>query len=93
ETDDVLSPSDENDDDYDLLLEEADLFLVSDYSIPPDIENVADDLEGDIPFLEELLIDDFIFSDESFDSSFEDSLLIPRPPPEPPDDELDLVPD
>nr|GEX58937.1 hypothetical protein [Tanacetum cinerariifolium] len=31
----------------DLLLEEADLFL-SDNSIPPGIENVADDLEGDI---------------------------------------------
>nr|GFC10722.1 hypothetical protein [Tanacetum cinerariifolium] len=92
-SDDVLPPSDENDDDYDLLLEEADLFLVFDNSIPPDIENVADDPEGDIPFLEELLIDDSIFSDESFDSSFEDSPLIPRPPPEPPDDELDLEPD
>nr|GFC51859.1 hypothetical protein [Tanacetum cinerariifolium] len=35
ETDDVLSPSVENDDDgYDLLLGEADLFL-SDNSIPP----------------------------------------------------------
>nr|GEV17575.1 hypothetical protein [Tanacetum cinerariifolium] len=95
ETNVVLPPSDENDDDLlnDSLLEEADLFLVSNNSIPPDIENIADDPEGDIPFLEELLIDDFIFSDESFDSSFEDSPLIPRPPPEPPDDELDLEPD
>nr|GFB13356.1 hypothetical protein [Tanacetum cinerariifolium] len=49
--------------------------------------------ERDIPFLEKLLIDDSIFSDESFDSSCEDSPLIPRPPPEPPDDELDLEPD
>nr|GFA96184.1 reverse transcriptase domain-containing protein [Tanacetum cinerariifolium] len=38
----------------DPLLEEADLFL-SDNSIPPGIENFADDPEGDIRFLEELL--------------------------------------
>nr|GFC15307.1 hypothetical protein [Tanacetum cinerariifolium] len=54
ETDDVLPPSVENDDDYDLLLGEADLFLY-DNSIPSGIENVADDPEGDIRFLEELL--------------------------------------
>nr|GFB91850.1 hypothetical protein [Tanacetum cinerariifolium] len=41
----------------DPLLEEADLFLCDD-SIPPGIENVADDQEGDIRFLEELLISD-----------------------------------
>nr|GEY75102.1 hypothetical protein [Tanacetum cinerariifolium] len=78
ETDDVLPPSDDNDDDLsnDSLLEEVDLFL-SDNSIPPGIENVADDPEGDIRFLEELLIDDSILSHESFDSSFEDSPLIP----------------
>nr|GFA41351.1 hypothetical protein [Tanacetum cinerariifolium] len=39
----------------DPLLEEADLFLASDNSIPPDIENVADDPKGDVRFLEELL--------------------------------------
>nr|GFB67101.1 hypothetical protein [Tanacetum cinerariifolium] len=45
ETDDVLPPSVENDDDdYDLILGEADLFL-SDNSIPPGIENIADDPE------------------------------------------------
>nr|GEX35385.1 hypothetical protein [Tanacetum cinerariifolium] len=94
ETDDVLPPSDDNDDDYDPLLGEADLFL-SDDSIPPGIENVADDLEGDIRFLEELLIDDSILSHESYDSNFEDSPTIPRPPPEPPDVEsfFDLKPD
>nr|GFA51041.1 hypothetical protein [Tanacetum cinerariifolium] len=91
--DDVLPPSVENDnDDYDLLLEEVDLFL-SDDSIPPGIENVADDPEGDVRFLEELLIYDSILSHESFDSSFEDNPSISRPPPEPPDDELDLEPD
>nr|GEX85120.1 hypothetical protein [Tanacetum cinerariifolium] len=74
--DDVLPPSVENDnDDYDLLLGEADLFL-SDNSIPPGIENVADDPEGDVRFLEELLIDDFILSYESFDSNFEDNQSI-----------------
>nr|GEU83855.1 hypothetical protein [Tanacetum cinerariifolium] len=93
EMDDVLPPSVENDDEYyDPLLEEVDLFL-SNNSIPPDIENVANDPERDIPFLEEILIDDFIFSDELSNASFEDSPLIPRPLPEPPDDELDLEPD
>nr|GEV86561.1 hypothetical protein [Tanacetum cinerariifolium] len=70
----------------DPLLEEVDLFLF-DNSIPPGIENVADDPEGDIYFLEELLIDDSILSHESSDSNFEDNPLIPRPPPEPPDAE------
>nr|GEV17057.1 hypothetical protein [Tanacetum cinerariifolium] len=93
-TDDMLPPSDDNDDDLsnDSLLGEADLFLFDD-SIPPGIENVVDDPEGDIHFLEELLINDSILSHESFDSSFEDNPSISRPPPEPPDDELDLEPD
>nr|GEU76642.1 hypothetical protein [Tanacetum cinerariifolium] len=88
-TDDVLPPSVENDDDYDPLLEEVDLFL-SDNSIPPGIENVADDPEGDIRFLEKLLIDDSILSHKSSDSNFEDNPSIPRPPPEPPDAETDI---
>nr|GEX37254.1 hypothetical protein [Tanacetum cinerariifolium] len=67
-------------------VQDADLFL-SDNSIPPGIENVADDPEGDIRFLEELLIDDSILSHESSDSNFEDNPLIPRPPLEPPDAE------
>nr|GEW47527.1 hypothetical protein [Tanacetum cinerariifolium] len=92
-TDDVLPPSVENDDDdYDFLLEEVDLFL-SDNSIPPGIENVADDPEGDIHFLEELLIDDSILSHELFDFNFEDNPSISRPPPEPPDDNFDLEPE
>nr|GEV63322.1 hypothetical protein [Tanacetum cinerariifolium] len=79
---DVLPSSDENDDDMsnDSLLEEADLFLF-DNSIPPGIENFADDPEGDIRFLEELLIDDSILSHQSF--------KFPRPPPEPPDAQTD----
>nr|GEU56145.1 hypothetical protein [Tanacetum cinerariifolium] len=71
------------------LLEEFNLFL-SDNSIPPGIENFADDPEGDIRFLKELLIDDSILSHESFDSNFEDNPSIPRPPPEPPDAETDV---
>nr|GEX65774.1 hypothetical protein [Tanacetum cinerariifolium] len=59
------------------LLEEADLFLF-DNSIPPGIENFADDPEGDIRFLEELLINDSILSHESSDSNFKDNPSIPR---------------
>nr|GEX66358.1 hypothetical protein [Tanacetum cinerariifolium] len=89
ETDDVLPPSDDNDDDYDLLLGEADLFLFDD-SIPPGIENVTDDPEGDVRLLEELLINDSILSHESSDSNFEDNPSNLRPPPEPPDNNFDL---
>nr|GEU47322.1 hypothetical protein [Tanacetum cinerariifolium] len=60
----------------DPLLEEADLFL-SDNSIPPGIENFADDPEGDIRFLEELLIDDSILSHESSDFNSEENPSIP----------------
>nr|GEX33878.1 reverse transcriptase domain-containing protein [Tanacetum cinerariifolium] len=95
-SDDVLPPSDDNDDDSldDLILGEADLFL-SDNSIPSGIENFADDPEGDIRFLGELLINDSILSHKSYDSNFEDNPSIPRPPPEPPDIEsfFDLNPD
>nr|GEU56841.1 hypothetical protein [Tanacetum cinerariifolium] len=73
----------------DSLLEEADLFLAADSSIPPGIENIADDPEEDIRFLEELLIDDSNLSHELSDSNFEDNPSIPRPPPEPPDVETD----
>nr|GEW20366.1 reverse transcriptase domain-containing protein [Tanacetum cinerariifolium] len=77
----------------DLLLEEVDLFLALDNLIPPGIENFAYDSEGDIRFLEELLIDDSIPfpNNESFD--FEDNPSFPRPPPEPPDAKFDLEPD
>nr|GEV12524.1 hypothetical protein [Tanacetum cinerariifolium] len=73
----------------DVVLQEVDLFLVSDNSIPSGIENSTDDSEGDIRFLEELLIDDSILSHESSDSNFEDNPSVPRPPPEPPDAKTD----
>nr|GEX38186.1 hypothetical protein [Tanacetum cinerariifolium] len=72
----------------DHLLEEVNLFLASDNSIPSCIENFDYDSEGDICFLEELLIDDSIPlpNNESYD--FEDDPLFPRPPLEPPDVEF-----
>nr|GEW10238.1 hypothetical protein [Tanacetum cinerariifolium] len=73
----------------DPLLEEVDLFLF-DGSIPPGIENVAEDPKGDVRFLEELHIDESILSYESSDSNFKDNLSIPRPPPEPPDAETNV---
>nr|GEU41297.1 hypothetical protein [Tanacetum cinerariifolium] len=73
----------------DPLLEEADLFLASNNLIPSGIQNVADDSEGDIHFLEELLIDDSILSHESPNSNFEDNASFPQPPSKPPDAETD----
>nr|GEU66039.1 hypothetical protein [Tanacetum cinerariifolium] len=79
----------------DPLLEEVDLFLASDNSIPSGIMNFDYESEGDIRFLKELLIDDSIPfpNNESFD--FEDDPLFPRPPLKPLDVEFffDLEPD
>nr|GFB37447.1 hypothetical protein [Tanacetum cinerariifolium] len=49
-----------NDSSNDPLLEKVDLFLASDNSIPPGIGNIDYDSEGDIHFLEELLVDNSI---------------------------------
>nr|GEV60779.1 hypothetical protein [Tanacetum cinerariifolium] len=80
----------------DPLLEEVDLFLASNNSIPPGIENFGYDLEGDIHFLEELLVDDSIPIPENESSDFDhhDDPLFPRPPPKPLDVEFlfDLEP-
>nr|GEU49831.1 hypothetical protein [Tanacetum cinerariifolium] len=64
----------------DPLLEEADLFLSSDNSIPPGIENFVYDSKGDIRILEALLSDDSIPfpNNESFES--EDNSSVPLPP-------------
>nr|GEX42224.1 hypothetical protein [Tanacetum cinerariifolium] len=83
----VVKSNISNESSNDSLLEEADLFLASDKSIPSGIENSAEDPKGDIRFLEELLIDDSILSHESSDSNFEDNPSVPLPPPEPPDAE------
>nr|GEY02926.1 hypothetical protein [Tanacetum cinerariifolium] len=63
---------------------EADLFLASDNSIPPGIENFSYDSKGNIRFLEALLIDDSIIFPVNEVSDFDNS-SIPRPPLEPPD--------
>nr|GFA84502.1 hypothetical protein [Tanacetum cinerariifolium] len=69
--------------------EKIDIVTETDDVLPPSIENFADDPEGDIRFLKELLINDSILSDELSDANFEENALIPRPPPKPPDVETD----
>nr|GEZ75964.1 hypothetical protein [Tanacetum cinerariifolium] len=69
--------------------EEIDIVTKTDDVLPPSIENFADDPEGDIRFLEELLIDDSILFYELSDANFEENPLIPRPPPKSPDVETD----
>nr|GFD28765.1 hypothetical protein [Tanacetum cinerariifolium] len=69
----------------DPVLEEVDLFLTLDNLIPSSIENFDYDSEGDIRFLEELLIDDSILFPNNESFNFEDDPLFSRPPPEPPD--------
>nr|GEY03045.1 hypothetical protein [Tanacetum cinerariifolium] len=79
-----------------LFLKEVNLFLALDNSIPPGIENFGYDSEGDIRFLEELLVDNSIPSSENELSDFDhDNLLFPRPPSKPPDVEFlfDLKPE
>nr|GEZ85140.1 hypothetical protein [Tanacetum cinerariifolium] len=73
--------------------EEINIVTETDDVLPPSIENFADDPEGDIRFLEELLIDDSIVSNELSDANFEENSLISQPPPEPPDDNFDLEPE
>nr|GEW25406.1 hypothetical protein [Tanacetum cinerariifolium] len=72
----------------DPLMDEIDLFLASDNSIPLGIENVNYDSEGDILFLEELLRNDSLLLPEfeSFHFDLYDDLSSPRPPEKPPDD-------
>nr|GEZ84576.1 hypothetical protein [Tanacetum cinerariifolium] len=72
----------------DPFMEEIDLFLASDNSIPSGIENVNYDSEGDILFLEELLRNDSLPLPEfkSFHFDLYDDLSSHRPPKKPPDD-------
>nr|GFA27675.1 hypothetical protein [Tanacetum cinerariifolium] len=71
----------------DPLLETVDLFLVSDNSIPPGIENIEYDLEGDIHFLEKLFSNDSLplLENESFNFDHHDDPSFRRPPLKPPD--------
>ncbi|GKE56304.1 hypothetical protein Tco_1495489, partial [Tanacetum coccineum] len=83
--------------DNDSFMEEIDLFLDSDDSIPPGIESDDYDSEGDILFLEELLSNDSLSLPEtkSFHFDHYDVPSSPRPPAKPPDDGIffDFEPD
>ncbi|GKF14579.1 hypothetical protein Tco_0056041, partial [Tanacetum coccineum] len=76
------------------LMEEIDIFLALDDSIPSSIENDDYDSERDILFIEELLSNDSLSLPENesfhFDRYYDPSS--PRPPAKPPDDD-DIVPD
>ncbi|GJW33193.1 reverse transcriptase domain-containing protein [Tanacetum coccineum] len=87
-----FSPSPIPVEDSDSLMEEIDLFLTPDDSMPPGIENDDYDSEGDILFLEELLSNDSpsLHENESFHFDFPSS---PRPPAKPPDDGIYFEPD
>ncbi|GKD73857.1 hypothetical protein Tco_1332139 [Tanacetum coccineum] len=77
--------------DSDSLMEEIDLFLTPDDSMPPGIKTDDYDSEGDILFLEELLSNDSpsLLENESFHFDVPSS---PRPPVKPPNDD-EIEPD
>ncbi|GJZ92175.1 hypothetical protein Tco_0664240 [Tanacetum coccineum] len=87
-----FSPSPIPVEDSDSLMEEIDLFLTPDDSMPPGIENDDYDSEGDILFHEELLSNDSpsLPENESFHFDIPSS---PRPPAKPPDDGIYFEPD
>ncbi|GKF12582.1 hypothetical protein Tco_0050508, partial [Tanacetum coccineum] len=86
-----FSPSPIPIEDSDSLMEEIDLFLIPDNSMPPGIENDDYDSEGDILFLEELVSNDSpsLPKNESFHFDIPSSF---RPPAKPPDDGFTLSP-
>ncbi|GKE12922.1 hypothetical protein Tco_1416473, partial [Tanacetum coccineum] len=86
-----FSPSPIPVEDIDSLMEEFDLFLTPDDSMPPGLENYDYDSEGDILFLEEFLSNDSpsLYENESFHFDVPSS---PRPPAKPPDDD-EIEPD
>ncbi|GJR82477.1 hypothetical protein Tco_0153262 [Tanacetum coccineum] len=79
------------------FMEEIDIFLAPDDSIPPGIEKDDYDSEGDVLFLEELLNDDSIsFPEyESFHVDFYNVPSSPRPPKNPLENDVyfDIEPD
>nr|GEZ84172.1 hypothetical protein [Tanacetum cinerariifolium] len=74
--------------------EEIDIFTGTDELLPLSIESEDYDSEGDIHFLEELLVNNSISlpQNESFYFDHHDNPLFPRPPPKPPDVEFDFEP-
>ncbi|GJW15758.1 hypothetical protein Tco_0019891 [Tanacetum coccineum] len=86
-----FSPSPIPIEDSDSLIEEIDLFLTPDDSMPSGIENDDYESEGDILFLEDLLSNDSpsLYENESFHF---DVPSYPRPHGKPPDDD-EIEPD
>nr|GEW98815.1 hypothetical protein [Tanacetum cinerariifolium] len=82
-----LSPSPIPVKDSDSLMDDIYLFFATDDLLPPRIESNDYDSEGDIHFLEELLVNDSISLPKNESSYFDhhDDPLFPRPPLEPPD--------
>ncbi|GJW86257.1 hypothetical protein Tco_0161597 [Tanacetum coccineum] len=89
-----FSPSPISVEDSDSLMEEIDLFLIPDNSMPPGIENDDYDSEGDILFFEELLTDDSLSlpKHESFHFESDYDPSSPRPSAKPSDDD-EIEPD
>nr|GEU35169.1 putative retrotransposon protein [Tanacetum cinerariifolium] len=86
-----FSPSPIPVEDSDSLMEEIDLSLTLDNSMPSGIENDDYNSEGDILFLEELLSNDSPSLSENESFHF-DVPLSPRPLMKPPDDEIYFEP-
>nr|GEZ51356.1 hypothetical protein [Tanacetum cinerariifolium] len=87
-----FSPSPIPIEDSDSLIDEIDLFLTLDDSMPPGIENDDYDSKRDIIFLEEFLSNDSpsLPANESFHFDVPSS---PRPPAKPPNDGIYFEPD
>ncbi|GKF11090.1 hypothetical protein Tco_0049016, partial [Tanacetum coccineum] len=92
-----FSPSPILVEDNDSLMEEIDIFLAPDDSIPPGIESDDYDSERDVLFLKELLNDNSISLPEyeSFHIDFYNVPSSPRPPEKPLNDDVyfDIEPD
>ncbi|GJT92898.1 hypothetical protein Tco_1081743 [Tanacetum coccineum] len=92
-----FSPSPIHVEDSDSLMEDIDIFIAPDDSIPPGIENDDYDSEGDVLSLEELLNNDSIslLEYELFHVDFYNVPSSPRPLEKPPDNDVyfDIEPD
>nr|GEZ96775.1 reverse transcriptase domain-containing protein [Tanacetum cinerariifolium] len=80
--------------DSDSQREEIDIFIGTDELLPSDIESDDYDLEGDIYFLKELIVDDSIpiLENKSSDFDHQDDPSFPHPPSKPPDVEISSNP-
>nr|GFA55533.1 hypothetical protein [Tanacetum cinerariifolium] len=85
-----FSPSPIPVEDINSLMDEIDLFLATDDLLPQHIESDSYNSEGDIHFLEKLLVNDSIplLKNESFYFDHQDNLSFPHPPLKPPDVEF-----